>query len=274
MIRATIGVITNVRLDHTEVMGRDLAVDRRHAREHDSRRAACSSPARAQCAPLFRRTGRRPLGTRVVDAGRGRRPRRRARWRALARRGHRARPRGHARARHRRRAWRGAASRSAPRDPGATRRGCATLRGGEIRWLDATAANDPESLDLLLDEFGPWREAMDERAAGRARILVYHHRDDRAPRLDCFAEHSQGVCGGRPPGGQRRTSAARPSGDGSRGSGRRAASRSSPPRTLPGWLSARAPATGGLLRQHPRPRRAPAARGGGHPWLNWRSASA
>ncbi len=204
MIRATIGVITNVRLDHTEVMGPD-----RHA---IADALASTVPAGgvlvigpAQGAPLFRRRAE-AAGTRVVeaevDAGRDGAPGG-ERWLgddiaialavarelgiddAVARRGF----------------------ANAPQDPGATRQGCARLGRREIRWLDATAANDPESLDLLLEEFGPWREAMDDRTAGRSRTVVYHHRDDRGPRLDCFAEHSRAfaaadhliVSGARPP---------------------------------------------------------------------------
>jgi poly-gamma-glutamate synthase PgsB/CapB len=204
MIRATIGVITNVRLDHTEVMGPDRpAIAAALANTVPSAGVLVTGPA--PCAPSIRRTAE-SVGTRVVEADAGA-SRNSApggeRWLgedtaialavtrelgiddAVARR-------GFARA---------------PRDPGATRQGRATLRRGEIRWLDATAANDPESLDLLLDEFGPWREAMDDRAAGRTRIVVYHHRDDRVPRLDCFAEHSRAfaaadlliVSGARPP---------------------------------------------------------------------------
>ena len=204
MIRATIGVITNVRLDHTEVMGPDRpAIAAALANTVPSKGVLVTGPS--PCAPPIRRRAD-AAGTRVVeadgDAGRDSTPGR-ERWLtedvalalavtrelgiddAVARR-------GFARA---------------PRDPGAAQQGRATLRGGEIRWLDATAANDPESLDLLLDEFPPWREAMDERAAGRTRIVVYHHRDDRVPRLDCFAEHSRAfpaadllvVSGARPP---------------------------------------------------------------------------
>jgi hypothetical protein len=91
----------------------------------------------------------------------------------------------------------------APSDPGAARHGRATLGGGETDWLDATAANDPDSLELLLRDFAPWRAG----GAGRPRILVYHHRDDRGPRLECFARHSAAlaacdhlvVSGARPP---------------------------------------------------------------------------
>jgi hypothetical protein len=131
---------------------------------------------------------------------------------------------------------------NAPQDPGATRQGCAMLPSGEIRWLDATAANDPESLDLLLEEFGPWLEAKGDRLPGRPRIVVYHHRDDRVPRLDCFAEHSRAfaaadhliVSGARPPlTVWRRLARKRPAG----GLAFVAAA------DMPGWLAARSSAT-------------------------------
>jgi poly-gamma-glutamate synthase PgsB/CapB len=204
MIRATIGVITNVRLDHTEVMGPNrTAIAAALANTVPSGGVLVTGPA--PCAPPIRRRAD-ALGTRVVeadaDAGRDNTPGG-ERWvgedvalaLAVTRElgiDDRVARRGFA---------------TAPRDPGAMRQGHATLRGGEIHWLDATAANDPESLDLLLDEFGPWQDAIDERDAGRARIVVYHHRDDRAPRLDCFADCSRAfaaadhlvVSGARPP---------------------------------------------------------------------------
>ena len=239
MIRSTIGVITNVRLDHTEVMGPDrLSIADALANTVPAGGVLVTGPS--QGAPPFRRRAD-VAGTRVVeavaDAGRDGAPGG-ERWLgedlaialavtrelgiddAVAQRGF----------------------AKAPQDPGATRRGCATLRGGEIRWLDATAANDPESLDLLLEEFGPWREAVDQRTAGPARIVVYHHRDDRVPRLDCFANHSRAfaaadnliVSGARPPlTVWRRLARKRSAG----GLAFVAAA------DLPGWLSARAPAT-------------------------------
>jgi gamma-polyglutamate synthase len=239
MIRATIGVITNVRLDHTEVMGPDrLSIADALANTVPAGGVLVTGPA--QCAPPFRRRAE-AVGTRIVeavaDADRDDPPGV-ERWLgediaiafavtrelgiddAVARR-------GFARA---------------PRDPGATRRGCETLRTGEVRWLDATAANDPESLDLLLGEFGPWIEGMGDRTAGHARILVYHHRDDRVPRLDCFADHSQAlaacdhlvVTGTRPPlTVSRRLARKRPAG----GFAFVATA------DMPEWLAARAPAT-------------------------------
>jgi gamma-polyglutamate synthase len=239
MIRATIGVITNVRLDHTEVMGPDRpSIAAALANTVPEGGVLVTGPA--PCAPAFRRRAE-AVGTRVVeadaDAGRASAPGG-ARWLsedvsialavtrelgivdAVAQR-------GFARA---------------PRDPGATRQGRVTLRGGEIDWLDATSANDPESLDLLLEEFRPWRDEMDERTAGRARIVVYHHRDDRAPRLDCFADCSGAfaaadhliVSGARPPlTVWRRLARKRPAG----GLAFVAAA------DMPRWLAARASAT-------------------------------
>ncbi len=239
MIRATIGVITNVRLDHTEVMGPDRAsIADALASTVPVGGVLVTGPA--QCATPFRRRAE-AAGTRVVEAAEDAGPDGTPggeRWLgediaialavtrelgiddAVARRGF----------------------ANAPQDPGATRQGCAMLRRGEIRWLDATAANDPESLDLLLAEFGPWREAVGGRIPGRPRVVVYHHRDDRGPRLGCFADHSGAfaaadhlvMSGARPPlTVWRQLAGMRPTG----GLAFVAAA------DLPAWLSARAPAT-------------------------------
>jgi hypothetical protein len=87
------------------------------------------------------------------------------------------------------------------------RQGVDALRRGEVRWLDATAANDPESLAILLEGFEPWRVPFRGRGTVPPRILVYHHREDRAPRLDGFARRCDAfpaadrlvVTGARPP---------------------------------------------------------------------------
>jgi poly-gamma-glutamate synthase PgsB/CapB len=205
MIRATIGVITNVRFDHTEVMGPDLpSIAATLANSIPARGVLVVGPS--SFTPLFRRRAE-AFGTRVVvadadAAGRkaldGQPP-----WLrediALALAVTRelgiddaVAERGFARA---------------PQDPGAARRGCTPLRRGEIAWLDATAANDPDSLALLLEDFEPWHEAAGEGAPARPRILVYHHRPDRVPRLECFAGRSAAfrssdhliVSGARPP---------------------------------------------------------------------------
>jgi poly-gamma-glutamate synthase PgsB/CapB len=239
MIRSTIGVITNVRLDHTDVMGPDLpSIAAVLANTVPAGGVLVAGPS--AFAPPIRQTAA-AVGTRVVetapDTGRDG-AQRGERWLredvALALAVTRelgiedaVAHRGFARA---------------PQDPGAARHGRAVLRRGVIRWLDATAANDPESLDLLLEEFGPWHEAMDERADGRARVVVYHHRDDRAARLGCFADHARAfavsdhviVTGARPPlSVWRRLVRERPAG----GATFVASA------DLPDWLAARASAT-------------------------------
>ncbi len=67
--------------------------------------------------------------------------------------------------------------RAAP-DPGALASGTLVLGGRSRTYLDATAANDPESLDRLLGE----------PPSGRAdgRTFVYNHRADRPDRLREF----------------------------------------------------------------------------------------
>ncbi len=205
MIRATIGVITNVRLDHTEVMGPDPAsVAAALANIVPARGVLVVGPS--DFTPLFRQRAE-AAGTRVVvaDADRDgpKAPGLHEPWlredRAIALAVTRelgiddaVAERGFERA---------------PQDPGAARRGRARLRLGEVPWLDATAANDPDSLALLLEDFAPWLEAAGVDAAERPRVLVYHHRADRGPRLECFADHSAAlassdylvVSGARPP---------------------------------------------------------------------------
>jgi poly-gamma-glutamate synthase PgsB/CapB len=202
MIRATIGVITNVRLDHTEVMGRDLpSIAATLASSIPAHGVLVTNPS--AFVPLFRKRAE-TLGTRIVvaDAAAGA-DGGHERWLAedtalalavarqlgiddaVARR-------GFARA---------------PRDPGAVHHGLTRFTTGEVAWLDATAANDPESLALLLEDFEPWHTAARRATPARPRILVYHHRPDRVPRLECFAVHSPAfaatdslvISGARPP---------------------------------------------------------------------------
>jgi gamma-polyglutamate synthase len=205
MIRATIGVITNVRRDHTEVMGHGLA-SIAGALAGTIPAAGVLATSAFSCTPDFRRRAMQ-LGTRLVvadaprdapailDAG--------ARWLAedaslaLVVTRQLGIDDGVARAGFAR----------APQDPGAARQGSSPLPRGPLRWLDATAANDPESLALLLEEFEPWRGSPRERGAALRRIMVYHHRDDRGPRLECFARHCRAfaladrlvISGARPP---------------------------------------------------------------------------
>ncbi len=186
IVRATIGVITNVRLDHTEAMGstgddiaQSLANSVPRAGVLVTGDARFTSTFAARCAAL---------GTRLViardevdDLAGAERPEvRRSESRApwlredvaialavtrelgitdeVALRG---------------------MGKAAP-DPGAVTSGSATIGGREVAWIDATAANDPESLDLLTPA----------RLKPCPTVVVYNHRDDRPARLRTFAEHS------------------------------------------------------------------------------------
>jgi gamma-polyglutamate synthase len=183
MVRATIGVITNVRFDHTEVMGDDLPAIARTLANTIPVRGVLVTGA-ADIAPLFRAQAA-PLHTRVVVAAA-------ADVEALQ---------GldawiadnHAVALAVTRelgipddvALRGFAR--SPLDPGSVKRGTIEMPGGRISWTDATAANDPESLSLLLS---PSAEAPADHRE-RRHLLVYNHRDDRVPRLEAFAGRSE-----------------------------------------------------------------------------------
>jgi hypothetical protein len=78
-------------------------------------------------------------------------------------------------------AWRG--FRKAAPDPGAAREFWLAVGTTALRCLDATAANDPESLDLL---------ASADRPPGNC-VCVYNHRSDRPERLRLFAQKSATV---------------------------------------------------------------------------------
>jgi gamma-polyglutamate synthase len=176
MIRATVGVITNVRLDHTEVMGPDLeAVAAALSLTVPRAGIVVCGDARALPAVRIRADS---LGTRVVEAtatsdeGGWMDEDIRVALAAtrvlglddeVARRG----------------------VESAPADPGAAAQGRGTGRG-PIDWLDATAANDPESLETLVGEYRGRRSAE-----AWPDVVVYNHRADRAPRLACFVRHSR-----------------------------------------------------------------------------------
>ena len=131
-----------------------------------------------------------------------------------------------------------------------------SLRRGEVRWLDATAANDPESLAILLEDFAPWHGPVERR-----RPRAPEDPDlppPRGPRAETgwLRPAQRRRSGGRPARRHRRAAAAlglekarRPAGgrhDGVRG-GRPAG------RVARG---ARGRRRRGRLRQHARPRRA------------------
>jgi poly-gamma-glutamate synthase PgsB/CapB len=164
MVRATIGVITNVRPDHVEVMGDDVETIAASLSNTVPRGGVLVSGA---AHPVFEeRAGR--CGTRVVKvdaATASSDPRIENEALALAvlreigvRDGVAA--RGFARA---------------PRDPGSITTGSVS-RGAARRWFDASAANDPVSLERLVPP-------------GTDVLVVYNHRVDRGPRLRTFLEH-------------------------------------------------------------------------------------
>jgi poly-gamma-glutamate synthase PgsB/CapB len=169
MIRSTIGVITNARLDHGEAMG---------ATEDEVAGALASTVPHGGVLVVGRTAGVEVIGR--VAAARGSRLVRAAAadeglgapqpWMAenvaialavarelgvaehVARRGFAA---------------------AAP-DPGALRAGTLAVGGRRVPYVDASAANDPQSLAMLLGE----RQG--------AALFVFHHRADRPARLGQF----------------------------------------------------------------------------------------
>ena len=187
MIGASVGVITNARTDHTEVMGPSLqdvanslantippggvlvAGDRRFADLLEQRAALAGArvvfaadpdPAASPGERWMREDERIALAaTRQLGIGDD------------------VAARGFARA---------------PRDPGAATGGVARVARRPLRWIDATAANDPESLQALVEDLlaGP-----EGGVSLRPDLVVYNHRADRVPRLACFAGQSAVISG-------------------------------------------------------------------------------
>jgi poly-gamma-glutamate synthase PgsB/CapB len=173
MIRSTVGVITNVRPDHGEVMGSTIDEVARALGSTVPRRATLVIGPTSGAGILEAVAASR--GSRVVRAGDGcagapdwaGRP-----WLAenaavalavtrelgvadeVALRG----------------------MGTAPLDAGALRMGCIDVAGRRIEWVDASAANDPLSLGLVLEP------------RHRDALFVYHHRADRPARLGQFSE--------------------------------------------------------------------------------------
>ena len=207
MLRASIGVITNVRRDHEEVMGRDLDSIAATLANTIPRQAVVVS-GDDRYAALFGARAEK-VGTRLVSASRptqGPAPDERrssprasastqvpARWleedaeiaMAVARElgiDEETARRGFSRA---------------PRDPGAASSGVLDLPARRLRWLDATAANDPDSLERLMDDAGAATHSAGDGpvpADWRTRpVLVYNHRHDRGPRLLTFARHAEAL---------------------------------------------------------------------------------
>jgi gamma-polyglutamate synthase len=236
MVRATIGVITNVRFDHAEVMGSDLNAIA-HTLANSIPAGGVLITGAVEMAPLFRERAALQHARVVVAEG-------------VAPGGWMAEDQALALAVTRQLgiqddvALLGFAR--APRDPGAVRRGTLDLPGGRATWTDATAANDPESLGLLLGDGDDWlgRARLPVDAphdhVERTRVLVYNHRDDRVPRLVAFADRCRefrqadrlAITGDRPPWTVRRRLGriARPNPAQFVGAG-----------ALPAWIRAHAP---------------------------------
>jgi poly-gamma-glutamate synthase PgsB/CapB len=194
MIGATVGVITNVRTDHTEVMGRTLP-EIASSMANTIPRDGVLVTAEERFIPLFQRRAE-SCGARIVQApmsfGDLRAPRGPSgqlaeNWAvALTVTRELGIPD--------RVALAGMAG--APPDPGVARAGIMRVGSREVRWFDATSANDPESLALLLGEWG-WEVDLAGLGAGHdhARLdralVVYNHRADRPLRLGSFAALSQ-----------------------------------------------------------------------------------
>lgn len=187
MVRATIGVITNVRRDHTEIMG-DTLDEIAATLGNTIPRSGILVTGEDRFLDAFRRRSAR-LQTRVVSATRAAHDLAASEsapaWLAadlavaltvtrelgipdpVARRGFAL----------------------APPDPGTVREGRVQVNGSLLRWLDATAANDPESLRALADP-------APAQSGGRGPdIFVYNHRADRGARLACFARDSEILAG-------------------------------------------------------------------------------
>jgi gamma-polyglutamate synthase len=173
MIGATIGVITNARPDHAEVMG-SMVEDVAAALSATIPRRATLVVGTTEGADVLERAARE-RETRVVRADAVEAPAvadADTPWAAdnvrvavavtrilgipdeTARRG----------------------MLNASPDPGAVRTGSLSVSGRQVEFIDAAAANDPHSLRLLLG------------SRARDAVFVFHHRRDRPARLRQFAD--------------------------------------------------------------------------------------
>jgi len=183
MIGATVGVITNVRMDHTEVMG-DTLPEIAASMANTIPRNGVLVTGEERFVPLFQRRAER-CGARVVlapvprasDGGAQHTSLRLAENRAVAL----------AVARELGIADQVALAgmTGAPPDPGDARAGLVRVGGRDVPWYDAASANDPESLALLLDE---WGGARLDRA-----LVVYNHRADRPGRVAGVAARGETI---------------------------------------------------------------------------------
>ncbi len=175
MVGASIGVITNARSDHAEVMGT--------SREHVARALASTVPGDgllvlgdpASSGPILERAA--ALGATIVDATAGPIPELDARLPSWM----------HENIRTAVAVTRQlgipdetaiAGMLAAAPDPGAARSGTLSVGGRTMPCIDATAANDPESLRSVVDADTTTRMAR--------RVFVFNHRSDRPVRLSQF----------------------------------------------------------------------------------------
>ncbi len=191
MLSSAIGVITNVRLDHTDVMGRTI--------DEIAESLANTTPAGGTLVvggrtflPVFENRAA-ALGTKVVvaepaaEAGSGQ-----AAWED----GNRAVALAVARILgiSDRVALDG--MRKARPDPGAVSVGTFRIGVRDVSVVEASAANDPESLEMILAGLAENPSSANSANCADMQpdlsswVAVYNHRDDRALRLRSFADAS------------------------------------------------------------------------------------
>lgn len=194
MLAATIGVITNVRTDHTEAMGSTLA-EIAASMANTTPRGGVLVIGDTAMLDVFEARARQ-RGTRIVraclepqDAGQSRPPGADGATGA-----------GSSAWQHHNQAVALAVTRElgipddvalrgmakARPDPGAASTGVLEVHGRSVEFLDATAANDPESLDLLVED--ATRGPVARRGPD---MVIFNHRHDRPLRLDAFARASR-----------------------------------------------------------------------------------
>jgi poly-gamma-glutamate synthase PgsB/CapB len=194
MIGATVGVITNVRTDHTEVMG-DALPEVAASMANTIPRNGVLITAEERFVPLFQRRAER-CGARVVLAPVSHADRRRETGQPARQTENRAIALAVTRELGIADQVALAGMASAPPDPGDAQSGLVRAGSRNVLWYDAASANDPESLALLLEEWGLAAEvagptASDDRPRLDRALVVYNHRADRPGRLASFAVQSE-----------------------------------------------------------------------------------
>ncbi len=175
MVRATIGVITNARTDHTEIMGNDF-----------EQIAGCLSNTilfngalvvgDLKLADFYARCAAE-RGTKLVVADIAVDDSWHAENEAIALAVTRQLGIADAVAL--------AGMRRAPADPGDSIEGVAVIGGHTLKFLDTRSANDPESFLRTVKSFSPTYDLQDGQTM--RPVLIYNHRADRPVRLRDFA---------------------------------------------------------------------------------------